>query len=61
MSEALFKHALTDGDVVIFPNMVFGVMWAPTANAVVILGPNVPVKGTMEEVLAKLKEAKGGN
>lgn len=58
-----FEHANNGGRISLFINQVFGAMVMPANGTIAVIGPNnalVPVKGTMDEVTHKLKEALNG-
>jgi hypothetical protein len=56
-----FKEPTAGRDVVIFVNQVVAVTVMPNFKSTVVIGPGstaIPVTGTVEEVVEKIKQAK---
>jgi hypothetical protein len=64
VNEATFTHTQFKTPVTVYADLVFAVGYMPTMKSVCLIatgGAAVPVEGTVEEVQAKITQAKKAN
>lgn len=57
----VFKHANVDGEITIFVDQIFGVMYLKEHKCVGIIGPGnatAPVAGKLEDIVKQIEEKK---